>query len=310
MGLTRYPSDEESRYDTDKDELDDENVVELNGCTIFQSEGDRGRIFIEYHCCGKMLTTIPKYNSQMEDFCEFVESEIERVGSLFCRECQDPPEYESDEVEKRNSIQVQSDRISSYPTGVNLEFGLPESPSDYYPWKSTWDQNVIVDFTGDYWGESKTIVDLSDGNWICDKRASFSSTDEEDIDKFSSRGSYICGLPTYKTWIKFVRNGTVYTARISDCNLKPKDVRSHGYDCASRGGGKHVGNVIEVRFDDEKCDDVVGDVDWTTPDTHYTRGNKAIVDQREIIAVQYEKMSSDACVFNKTGTHTLGHRNR
>lgn len=167
-------------------------------------------------------------------------------------------------------------------------------PVSYYPWRGI-SEKVTLDFEGGASGS--TVVDMT-GEWYADKRLGFSTnvTPNE-----SGNAGYISGLAWgHTTRVKFVRDGVVYTARISEIDVKPRDVRSYGFDCPAKHSNSSMNRcLIQVRNLSES-----GSGDF--PVKKYRDGRKiGLVHQNEIVGVKADYIDGNKCVFDNEGVHTV-----
>lgn len=163
-------------------------------------------------------------------------------------------------------------------------------PDSYYPWFGIGDEEVVLDFEGTASGN--IVVDMT-GGWFADKRLGIHKGET------SNAAGYIDGLAWgMPTRVKFVRNGVVYEGKIDEVNIKPRDVRSFGFDCKSRGHtGAAYGSLVQVT-----AISGAGDL----PVKEYRGGRQvALVHQSEIVGVKAEYVNSDKCVFDGQGVHTI-----
>lgn len=222
-----------------------------------------------------------------KEFREFTESEVDEWRRL------------------SSESQRQRKRVKNPRRGIKLD---PEDPVDYYPWNQPFVRPIVYDYTGCgveecpvCGGYARTqgypygvgcathggfiVCDVSDG-WVRDDHSKY--RDE------------IPGT-RHPDAVKIVRDGDTVTVKPHlGGGVKPKDVRHHGYDMASRSENQYDDLWTGTRID--TGDTVIfskAEVVATKPTDPPVEGKPWVGDEK------YDLMENEAEAFGSRNSRTL-----
>lgn len=214
--------------------------------------------------------------TNITDSLEMFIGECDRVGTWL--PCGGNPYDVVDNVDRRNSceylgiefdrfcilkqdIERQEKRVKKPNTGIKV---TPRNPDSYYPWMGDWEYPVLLDYSEtmednepfniEWTDEDYIVVSLKD-KWMACKRYLINKIDLEDnLEHGVSSSTINFGNQLYGCKIKYVREDKVYTATVTDFNIKPRDVRKMGWDMrpiSTAPGNCSLMKVRNIDTDDE-----------------------------------------------------------